>query len=157
MYSKAAEELETSGVATPSKSAILRENIALLMVKESQMLDIAEFMHDHQQMYGWFNLHHSFEEGQQFVSNLTLGNQTVFIAPKINNEEVACNLLEAIDERQMENFITSLVDEFPNRFYKSTYGVEASDWITNYWKEIASPRKDIKVESIPQKHSNQNS
>ncbi|MBF3552775.1 M20/M25/M40 family metallo-hydrolase [Burkholderia pseudomallei] len=55
-----------------------------------------------------------------------------------------------ISQLQASNIVSTIVSlsGFTNRYYTTTHGVAASDWIAQQWKQLAGSRTDVTVEQF---------
>lgn len=66
------------------------------------------------------------------------------------NSEVK-KMIDTVSLEHMNQIITKL-SSYPTRNYLTTTGVEAFDWIADYWKNLTANRSDISIKRI--KHNN---
>lgn len=69
----------------------------------------------------------------------------------INKENEVKNLIDKVSTDHMNQLITK-ISSYPTRNYLTASGIEAFDWIANYWQSLVSSRSDISLTRI--KHDN---
>ncbi|RXJ73299.1 hypothetical protein CS022_09885 [Veronia nyctiphanis] len=88
-------------------------------------------------------VHQSQEEAEQAIIASQLS--TSFTAPEIIARGNIPNWLGQVQESRITDMIRKLSD-FTNRFYTTSHGVNASNYIHDEWQAIASTRSDMTVE-----------
>ena len=121
------------------------QKIHAVRVSESRLETIADAIHQRLQQCGGFMLHKSEAEARAALR----GSVAVGISPSyaIDNRELVELVLARMGNKNIEQTILSL-SAFPNRYYKSQSGVDASNWLFTTWSEMAKGRPDITVEKV---------
>lgn len=86
-------------------------------------------------------------EAEQFLKNdlSQRGIEQVLALPAIDNQTTVDPWLDAVQESRIRQTITDLSTDFPNRYYASTYGKQASAYVHDAWTSIAAGRSDVTV------------
>lgn len=123
------------------------DGISILKVKESSLGQLTHIMHDHFNRCGGFIRHDSLEEAQAelYASDERLfAEKSNLVDYTIDQQDTVKALVEKVDEFKIRETITKLTS-FKNRYYKSTHGVNSSNWIFDHWTELSKGRSDAKV------------
>ena len=147
MDSELANKLMASRTYLPARKTMVEGNNTLLLVNELMIPKVNQFIHKQSKGCGGFVAHKSFKEGQEYLARLRNGFKSEFNPPSIDNRDVVDVLKNMVETSRMSKFISELVRNFKNRYYTSDFGVQASKWIKEQWKEIVSSRGDIDVSS----------
>jgi leucyl aminopeptidase len=114
-------------------------------VGESRLETIADAIHQRMQQCGGFMLHKTEAEARAALrGNVVAGPTPSYL---IDNRELVEPVLARMGDKNIEQTIVSL-SAFPNRYYKSQSGVDASNWLFTTWSEMAKARPDITVEQF---------
>ena len=121
------------------------QKVHAVRISESRLEIIADAIHQRLQQCGGFMLHKSEAEARAALR----GSVAVGISPSytIDNRELVEPVLARMGDKNIEQTILSL-STFPNRYYKSQSGVDASNWLAATWSEMAIGRPDITVEQF---------
>lgn len=123
--------------------------LVVARLKEHQLPDLGRTMHEDEQVCGGYFAFSTLAEAEQFAV-LDRGPRpagTVPLTYTIDNRAVVGTLLPLPSEANIRNTITSL-SSFPNRYYNSAYGADASVAIRDLWRGIAGNRSDVTVELV---------
>ncbi len=124
----------------------INEEKSLLKVKEAALPILSEFMHKEFKRCGGFIRHKNITKAIDMVES---PSNPVSFAPMFNDYSLTeaplvNNFMGQVNEANISNMIIKL-SSYRNRYYKSKYGVESSEWIYERWKELAGTRTDIEV------------
>lgn len=95
-----------------------------------------------------YMVHETIREARQYVkaAGKQAWNKVLPVVDySIDQEQVVEHFIEQVKESSIVGTITKL-SSFQNRYYKSTYGVQSSTWIKDYWTGLTAGRNDTKVE-----------
>jgi leucyl aminopeptidase len=121
------------------------QKIHAVSVGESRLETIADAIHQRLQQCGGFMLHKTEAEARAALRGSVAAGLTP--AYLIDNRELVEPVLARMGDKNIEQTIVSL-SAFPNRYYKSQSGVDASNWLFTTWSEMAKDRPDITVEQF---------
>lgn len=124
----------------------VNEEKTLLKVKEAALPLLSEFMHEEFKRCGGFFRHENLNKA---IESIESSSQPRAIASLVNdyslNQAPLVNsMMTQVIEDNISNTIIKL-SSYRNRYYKSKYGVESSEWIYDHWKDLAGSRTDINV------------
>ena len=122
------------------------KKVVVFRATDSILSELRKSMHAEKHQFGGYGVHGSLEEAKAYIKNF---NAAIQNQPNrrytIDNQNVADQLQKEIIPDNLERTAWELGLEFCNRYYTSTHGIEASNWIQNLWEGIASTRNDITV------------
>jgi bacterial leucyl aminopeptidase len=155
----ARESRALAAQAEAAGQAAVKEQVHLVEVDEQQMLKLSAAVHHELKRCGGFMMHRSEVEGLAALSPKTT---QATLAPVLVRPSYALDNQSAITplvpQLQASNIAQTIIDmsAFTNRYYTTTAGVNASDWLKNKWSTMAAGRSDITVtqfthSSYPQK------
>lgn len=155
----ARESRSLTAQAEAAGKAAVKDQVHLVEVDEQQMLKLSAAVHHELKRCGGFMMHKSEAEGLAALSPQT---QRATLAPVLTRPSYVLDNQSAITplvpQLQASNIAQTITDmsAFTNRYYTTTAGVNASDWLKNKWTTMAAGRSDITVtqfthSSYPQK------
>jgi leucyl aminopeptidase len=118
------------------------ETVHALGVNEARLVSIAGAIHQRLQQCGGFVFHKSEAEARAALHSTGAAGPSPSYA--IDNRALVDPVLAQMGDKRIEDTIVRL-SAFPNRYYKTQPGVEASNWLWATWTEMASGRPDIAV------------
>lgn len=133
-------QLVTSNKAT--------EKVHLVEIDEEQMLKLSSAIHQELKRCGGFMFHASEADGKRALSKQSapLAAVAAFARPSyvLDNQTVVAPVLA---QMQSSNIAVTIGDlsNFVNRYYTTTGGTDASNWLTAKWTGMAVGRSDITV------------
>lgn len=135
------------------------EKVHLVQVDEEQMAALSEAVHKELKRCGGFMFHASEAEGQRALApKLTTAAAAALAAPSyvIDNQATVPPVLA---QMQASNITTTINDltSFNNRYYTTTGGTDASNWLRTKWAGMAAGRSDISVTQFTHSGYNQKS
>lgn len=156
VIAKESKTLRTNG-ATAKIAAM--ETVHLVEVDDAQMMQLSEAIHHELKRCGGFIYHASESEGKRSLSKLsTLAAVPLASRPSyvIDNQATVPPVLS---QMQASNITTTINDlsSFVNRYYTTTGGTDASNWLRSKWAGMAAGRSDITVEQFTHSGYNQKS
>ncbi|WP_462418776.1 M20/M25/M40 family metallo-hydrolase [Kytococcus sp. Marseille-QA3725] len=86
-------------------------------------------------------------EAEQFVADdrSAEGISKTLELPPVDNQKTVEPWLEEVKEERIRQSITDLSTNWPNRYYSSSHGKQASAYVHDAWTKIAGDREDVKV------------
>lgn len=135
------------------------ETVHLVEVDEEEMLKLSEAIHHELKRCGGFMFHGSEAEGKRALAKqqtsvaATLAARPAYV---IDNQTVVSPILSQMQASNIGQTITEL-SNFVNRYYTTTAGNDASNWLKTKWTNIAAGRSDIVVTQFAHTGYNQKS
>jgi leucyl aminopeptidase len=122
------------------------DSIHAVSMDEAALDLLASAVHQRARQCGGFMVH---ETEAQARAALRRQQATVESHPSyaIDNQPIVEPLLIQMREKNIEETILAL-SQFPNRYYTSQAGVDASDWLMARWNAIGAGRSDISVRQV---------
>ena len=120
---------------------------SILVAHEAELESLGAFFHDRFHRCGGFATHNTIEEARH---SITARPGDVAEPPEepslLAGEAAAINrLIPAVQSSRILATIMGL-SSFPTRYYTSTGGVNAANWLRDRWTELAAGRSDVTVE-----------
>ncbi|HGF4012863.1 M20/M25/M40 family metallo-hydrolase [Burkholderia cenocepacia] len=128
--------------------AARRETVHVVEIDDSRLGELARAVH-HTRGHGpGYVVHDSFDDARQALQPLpaTLAKQAA-AAYTVSNVPQIGTWVQQLQASNLVGTITSL-SGFTNRYYTTSHGVAASDWLALQWKQLAGARADITVEQV---------
>ena len=134
------------------------ETVHLVEVDEEQMLKLGAAIHTELKRCGGFMFHASEAEGRRALTKQAPQAVAAFSRPAyvIDNQAIVPPVLSLM---QASNITTTILDmsNFANRYYTTTNGSDASNWLKTKWTSMAAGRSDIAVAQFAHSGYNQKS
>ena len=140
-----------------SAKTAVTEKVHLVEVDEEQMLKLGAAIHTELKRCGGFMFHASEAEGRRALSKqATITPLATRPAYSVDNQAIVPGVLS---QMQASNITTTIVDlsNFANRYYATTGGTDASNWLRAKWAGMATGRSDIAVTQFTHTGYNQKS
>jgi len=137
-------------VAKQSKQGQGKEKVHLVQVDEETMLKLSAAIHKELKRCGGFIVHASEEEGRQALAKAGTVQPLALAVSRpsyaIDNQTTVNAILPTM---QASNIAQTIIDmsNFANRYYRTTNGANASNWLAQKWTSMAAGRSDISVTS----------
>ena len=147
-----ASEIIESKDAFPIHKAVVEGNSEILDIDKSMLGEVGHYMHKQE---GGFVAHGSFEEAERYLARLKAGDQSNFIAPRIDNEAVATEMEKTVSTEQIKSFSAKMLNAYNSRYAPSKKGRDSANWILDEWKKLATSRNDISVDAFNHKSTRQ--
>ncbi|MES2319622.1 MAG: M20/M25/M40 family metallo-hydrolase [Pseudomonadota bacterium] len=146
------------------ESTLLRSNAAtekvhLVEVDEEQLLKLSSAIHHELKRCGGFMFHTSEAEGKRVLAQASpLVSALAVSRPSytIDNQTLVAPVLSQMQASNIAVTITDL-STFVNRYYTTTGGTDASNWLAAKWAGMAAGRSDIAVTQFAHSGYNQKS
>ena len=135
-----------------------KEKIHLMQVDDQTMLKLTAAIHKDLKRCGGFIAHSSEEEGRQAVAKASAAITTLATRPAyaIDNSAQVTPVLPLLQASNIAQTINDL-SAFANRYYLTTNGANASNWLAQKWSSMAAGRSDISVTQFSHTGYNQKS
>ena len=147
-------------VAKQSKQGLGKEKVHLVQVDEETMLKLSAAIHKELKRCGGFIVHASEEEGRQALAKAGTVQPLALAVSRpsyaIDNQTAVNGILPTM---QASNIAQTIIDmsNFANRYYRTTNGANASNWLAQKWTSMAAGRSDISVTQFTHSGYNQKS
>ena len=135
------------------------EKVHLVEVDDEQMLKLSEAIHHELKRCGGFMFHTSETEGKRALAKQAEPMAAAALARPaylIDNQTVVAPVLAQMGAGSIGVTINDL-SSFVNRFYTTTGGTDASNWLKAKWEGMAAGRSDITVTQFGHSGYNQKS
>jgi leucyl aminopeptidase len=121
------------------------QKIHAVAIRETDIERISAAIHQRLQRCGGFLVHKTEAEARAALR----GMPTDVPGPSyaISQRDLVEPMLAQMNDKHIEATIIQL-SAFPNRYYKSQAGVDASNWLMATWSRMAASRPDITVKQI---------
>jgi leucyl aminopeptidase len=121
------------------------ETVHALSVSEAKLVNVVGAIHQRLQQCGGFVFHKTEAEARAALHHTGTASPSPSYA--IDNRELVEPVLAQMSDKHIEDTIIKLA-AFPNRYYKSQPGVDASNWLFTTWTAMAGGRSDIVVKQF---------
>ncbi|PHV10396.1 M28 family metallopeptidase [Chitinimonas sp. BJB300] len=134
-----------SALANPEASKLERAHV--VEVDESLLFGLSEAVHHELNRCGGFMAHSSKEEALAALQAPATLLESSRPSYTIDNQATVNPLLPQMQDSNIADTIASL-SAFTNRYYTTTHGVNASNWLMQRWQQLAGGRTDVTVEQF---------
>lgn len=133
------------GLVPLASRQLAGETIHAVGVSEARLETIAGAIHQRLQQCGGFIVHKTEAEARAALRQTAMTS----VSPSylIDNRDLVEPVLAQMNDKHIEDSILRL-SAFPNRYYKSPSGVDASNWLFTTWSDMAGGRPDIVVKQF---------
>jgi bacterial leucyl aminopeptidase len=123
---------------------------AILLLSEPELERVSGFFHDKFHRCGGFTSHAELDDAREALAGEPEAARGVLAAPPLElaEPETVQQLIPLVDAGQILGTITGL-SSFPSRYYESSSGVEAAEWLRDQWASIAASRPEAVAELRP--------
>ena len=134
------------------------EKVHLVEVDDEQMLKLSHAVHHELKRCGGFMFHSSETEGKKALARQSAPPTPLATRPAylIDNQSTVAPVLANMQAGNIATTITDL-SSFVNRYYTTTGGADASNWLRTKWAGMAAGRSDISVTQFAHTGYNQKS
>ncbi|SFH02924.1 leucyl aminopeptidase Metallo peptidase. MEROPS family M28E [Duganella sp. CF458] len=147
-------------VAKQSKQGLGKEKVHLVQVDEETMLKLSAAIHKELKRCGGFIAHASEEEGRQALAKAGTVQPLALAVSRpsytIDNQSTVNGILPTLQASNIAQTITDM-SNFANRYYRTTNGANAANWLAQKWTAMAAGRSDISVTQFTHSGYNQKS
>jgi bacterial leucyl aminopeptidase len=126
---------------------VKQEKVHLVQVNENFLPKLAEKLHDKSHRCGGYVFHATEADGRKALLTPVAPSLLAAVRPSyvIDNQTTVNSVLPIMSDTNIGQTIVDLSTNFPNRYYTTSGGVNASAWLLNKWQTLASGRSDISV------------
>ena len=126
------------------QTQVEQPSVLIYQTDEKQLQSLTRIMHEQKHRCGGYIVHSSYQEA---VDSLQGPKQMLaFNAPPIQNHAKVNRLLPQIQAGNIKSTIQSL-SSFTNRFYTSSTGKQAANWLASHWGGLANQHDWASVEA----------
>jgi leucyl aminopeptidase len=134
--------VETRQVVTAGAS----ETIHAVAIDEARLGAVAAAIHQRLRQCGGFMYHATEAAARAALHRPRTAEPSPAYA--VDNQALVEPLLAQMQAQNIEETILALA-RFPNRYYTSQAGVDASNWLVKTWSDMSAGRPDISVKPFP--------
>lgn len=138
---------ESRTLQSGQSGILAQEKVHLVQVDESMLLALSGAVHHQLKRCGGFMSHPSEASGRAVLSQPVTMLATLAPSYSIDNQATVTPFLTQMQDSQIGQTIVDM-SVFPNRYYTTTNGVNASNWLKTKWQQMTSGRSDILVEQF---------
>lgn len=147
--SDAQAELQQVGAELPFSQVSAYEadgnQPVVAQVTPSQMAKLSKLMHDKHKRCGGYIVHSTLASALQASE---VNEINAFTAPALEQQTLVNQLLPMMQESNIASTITHLSTAYTNRYYTTTGGSNASNWIKNNWESMTNGKSWASVTQI---------
>ena len=126
------------------------EKVHAVVLDQSRLVEIAGTIHERLGQCGGFMYHASEAQARAALNWRPAAAPAPAPLYGIHQRALVEPILAGMQEKHIASTIVTL-SEFPNRYYASQSGVDASNWLLARWRELAAGRDDISVAQLVHK------
>ncbi|KVN04194.1 M28 family metallopeptidase [Burkholderia stagnalis] len=125
-----------------------RETVHVVQIDDAALGELAAAVHRTRGHGPGFVVHDSYDEARQALQPLpaALAKQAAAEYQVANVSQIS-TWIQQLQASNIVGTITSL-SGFTNRYYTTSHGVAASDWLALQWRQLANGRADVTVEQF---------
>lgn len=143
-----------NGLRTIARDGVERRDsvgnrLMVARVSAHQLGQVTELVHAREKRCGGYFAFASRAEAEAFLAadRSALARDTVFLAEyTVDNQATVGPWLPQVAEANIRATIEHLSTAWPNRYYSSTHGQAAAEWIRDTWLSLAGGRSDVSAE-----------
>ena len=142
--------LADQGIAIEIHTDHPDDEIAVARINRADLPTLTNIFHDTFKRCGGYRVHETLAEAKDVNCQLQkrrLEPLSKGVSYTIDNSIVANTMLDITAEDHIISTITNL-SSFDNRFYDSSEGVAASDWLRDHWASLMNGRNDATVTQV---------
>lgn len=136
--------------ASPSRHAgALGQRLVIAELRAHQLDELTRHVHEVERRCGGYFAFQTRAEAERFVADDASGrgvNAQFLPAYTIDNQRAVGRWLPQVSEPAIRDTITHLSTAYANRYYASTQGHAAPEWIRDHWLSLAAGRSDVSAE-----------
>jgi len=146
-------------IAKQSKQGLGKEKVHLVQVDEQAMLKLSAAIHKELKRCGGFMMHSSEEEGRQALAKASTAPMMLAASRPSYVIDSQSAVTPVLPQLQGTNIAQTIIDlsNFANRYYLTTNGSNASNWLAQKWTAMAAGRSDVTVSQFSHAGYNQKS
>ena len=154
VYIVASRETWRSGLQAIARDGVERRDsvgtpLVLARVQANQLAEVSHLVHTREKRCGGYFAFPTREEAEAFLAadRSALARSAVSVADyTVDNQATVGPWLPQVSEANIRDTIEHLSTAWPNRYYSSTHGQAAAEWIRDTWLALAGGRSDVSAE-----------
>ncbi|MGS0894579.1 M20/M25/M40 family metallo-hydrolase [Burkholderia stagnalis] len=147
----AAQYTTTVDAGKTADGAARRETVHVVQIDDAQLGELAHAVH-HARGHGpGYLVHDSFDDARQALQQQPASLAKQAAAPTYPlSASSAPRIRNWVQQLQASNLVGTIasLSGFTNRYYTTSHGVAAADWLALQWKQLAGSRADVTVEQF---------
>jgi leucyl aminopeptidase len=123
--------------------------LVVARIRANQLGQVSTLIHEREKRCGGYFAFASRADADAFVAadRSALARNTVFLANyTVDNQATVDPWLAQVQEAGIRATIEHLSTAWPNRYYASSHGQAAAEWIRDTWLSLANGRSDVSAE-----------
>lgn len=123
--------------------------IMVARIRANQLQQVTELVHAREKRCGGYFAFPTRAEAEDFLAadRSAFARNAVFLADyTVDNQATVGPWLPQVQEANIRGTIEHLSTAWPNRYYSSTHGQAAAEWIRDAWLSLADGRGDVSAE-----------
>ncbi|GAB3315000.1 M20/M25/M40 family metallo-hydrolase [Luteimonas notoginsengisoli] len=123
--------------------------LVVARVQANQLGEVSIVVHEREKRCGGYFAFDTRAEAEAFIAadRSALARDTVFLADyTVDNQDTVDPWLAQVQEANIRDTIEHLSTAWPNRYYASSHGQAAAEWIRDTWLGLAAGRSDVSAE-----------
>lgn len=146
-----AQSVRHATVPTGRRTALgfaATDTVHVLSVDRALLPTLSRRVHTELHHCGGYVVHDSFADALAVLGPKPAALWATVPSYAITQQTRVTPMLAQVDGTEIESTIAAL-SSFHNRFYDSSYGAAASDWLAAEWTAMAAGRADVHVTQVP--------
>ncbi|MGO4774041.1 M20/M25/M40 family metallo-hydrolase, partial [Lysobacter sp. 2RAB21] len=131
-----------------SRRDSLGKALQISQIKAHQLSQISETIHGRENRCGGYFAFDTREQAEAFIRNdksAAAASRSLAADYSIDNQATVNPWLDSVSESRIYDTIDHL-QSYKNRYYTSSYGKSAAEWIKSAWAGLAATRTDVTAE-----------
>ncbi|WP_051176303.1 M20/M25/M40 family metallo-hydrolase [Luteimonas mephitis] len=154
VYIVASHETWRGGLQAIARDGVERRDsvgtaLMLARIQANQLAEVSHLVHTREKRCGGYFAFPTREEAEAFLAadRSALARSAVSVADyTVDNQATVGPWLPQVSEANIRDTIEHLSTAWPNRYYSSTHGQAAAEWIRDTWLALAGGRSDVSAE-----------
>ena len=125
------------------------QRLVVARVQANQLGQVSTLVHERERRCGGYFAFDSRADAEAFIAadRSALARNTAFLADyTVDNQATVDPWLSQVQEAGIRDTIGHLSTAWPNRYYASSHGQAAAEWIRDTWLSLANGRIDVSAE-----------
>ena len=117
------------------------DRLVVARVQANQLGEVSIVVHEREKRCGGYFAFDTRAEAEAFIAadRSALARDTVFLADyTVDNQDTVDSWLAQVQEANIRDTIEHLSTAWPNRYYASSHGQAAAEWIRDTWLGLAA-------------------
>ena len=157
-FQRIAKRADLSFDSLPLKASASRADAVVTRVKEGDLKNISNLLHDAYHRCPGFIVHQSYDEALEAIEQADANHsKAALVSYTIDQQALVQSLEPFVTKANILGTIDHLSNNYNNRYYTHPSGANASVWIRDLWQGYAAGRSDVTVELYSHSGYSQNS